>query len=212
MKLIPFLALFFCVSAQAHVPVLLLPVKGTPISSHYLGNSEVSRAVYSELTTAEDHFVVQWQVKKDEKTLIQLFTPSCRAIPQYEEFQPEGILLKGEAPWKVQGETNAAYVARLSSRALKRIGSSYPRGKRPVYEERYAKQTLWVGGEWRGKLKPGLYSLVVHAHRSGKGNFVLGMNEKEAWTPDLYKYVAEILAPINAGLCDPAGYSGKVQP
>jgi hypothetical protein len=94
---------------------------------------------------------------------------------------------------------------------VNRIGSSYSSGKRPVYEEKYAKQTLWVGGEWRGKLNAGLYSLVVHAKQNGKGNFVLGLNEKEAWTPDLYKYVADILPAINSGLCDPKGYSGKLK-
>lgn len=206
-----FLALF-AFTVEAHVPVLLLPIKGTPIASHYLGNSAVSRAVYAELTTESDLFVVQWLVKDSgEEALLQLFTPSCAGLPQYESFQPEALLLRGEAPWKVQGESHGAYVARLASRAVGQIGSSYSLGKRPVYEEPNAKQTLWVGGEWRGKLKAGLYSLVVHANRSGKGNFVLGLNEKEAWTRDLQKYVAEILPSINARLCSPAGFSGKVK-
>lgn len=210
--MIMFLFLFLLSAvAEAHVPALFQPIKGTPISSYYLSNSEVSRAVYSELTNEDDLFVVQWLVKNNNETLIQLFTPSCKNIPNYELFQPEALLFEGELPWKLQGETNSAYVARLASQSLQQIGSSFVQGKRPVYEETYAKQTLWVGGEWRGKLEAGLYSLVVHAKKSGKGNFVIGLNEKEAWIPDLYQYVAEILPAINAGLCDPAGFSGKLR-
>jgi len=61
-----------------------------------------------------------------------------------------------------------------------------------------------------GFLKPGIYSIAVYDSKSDRGTFTLGLNEKEAWTPDLWKYVAEVLPSISAGICNPKGFSGAI--
>ncbi len=204
------LLIFFCTNAFAHVPTLLWPVEGAPIAHHFLSRAEISRAVYTELTKANDLFVVSWWQNTAEPTLLQLFTPKCPNIPEYEKFQPSAILIRGEAPWKIQGESAEQYLTRLRAQALALLESNYPEGIRPVYEEKNAKQTLWIGAEWRGDLEAGLHTLLVYDKNGSAGNFVLGMNEKEDWNPDLYKYVGEILPKINQGLCRPTGFSGGI--
>lgn len=203
--------LIVSVMAQAHVPALLLPLKGTPISSYFVGKSQVSRAVYSELTESDDYFVVQFYVSPgNEKTRVQLLTPDCTALPQYEAFQPSAVIWKGDLTWKKQGETNAQYLHRLGSRATARLSSNFAPGQRPTFYEDASKQNFWVGADWRGRLKPGLYSIVVFNTSSAKGNFVLGLNEKEAWTPDLFRYAGEVMPLIAAGICSPSGFTGHL--
>ncbi|WP_413291111.1 hypothetical protein [Bdellovibrio sp. HCB337] len=205
------LSLILSSMAWAHVPVLLLPIKGTPITTYYVGNSSVSRAIYSELTNSGDFFVVNFLVTAgNEKSLIQMLTPVCSAIPRYESFQPSAMVFEGEAPWKNQGESNTDYINRLKAKAIARIESNFPVGSRPKYYEEFAKQYYWVGGEWRGNLKPGIYSIAVYDSKGDRGTFTLGLNEKEAWTPDLWKYVAEVLPSISAGICNPKGFSGAM--
>ena len=206
------LSLILISTAWAHVPALLLPIKATPITSYYIGNSKVSRAIYSELTNRDDFFVANFLVAKgNEKSLVQMLTPACSLIPRYERFQPSAMVIKGEAPWKNQGESNTDYINRLKAKAVARVESNFPAGARPQYYEEYSKQSFWVGGEWRGNLKPGLYSIVVYDSNGDRGTFTLGLNEKEAWTPDLWRYVAEILPLISAGICNPRGFSGAIQ-
>lgn len=205
------LLMLISVSASAHLPALLLPLKGSPISSYFLGKSHISRAVYSEITESDDFLVVQFNVKAGyEKNLVQLLTPVCVAIPQYEAFQPRAIVWKGDLTWKKQGETNKQYFDRLASRATAQVSSNFAPGTRPTYFEEFMKQSFWVGGEWRGRLKPGLYSIVVFDPSGAKGAFVLGLNEKEAFTPDLYKYAGEVTAQVAAGICSPTGFSGRL--
>lgn len=196
----------------AHVPALLLPIKGTPIASYFIGQSDISHAIYSELTEPQDYFVVQFEVKNYRKQLIQILTPVCKDIPAYEEYQPSVLVLRGDLPWKMNGETNTQFIARLKARALGKAESNFKKGERPQFYEEFGKQSYWVGGELHIRLNPGLYALVVFDRKNGTGTFSLGLNEKEAWTPDLYKYVGEILPKINAGLCDPKGFSGSIKP
>lgn len=199
-------------TAYGHVPALLLPIKGTPITSYFLGQSDISRAVYSELTQPEDFFVVQIDVKASEETSVDILTPVCQQIPSYEEFQPSVLILKGDLPWKQNGESNKNFMARLEKSSLGKVESNYKKGERPQFYEEFGKQSYWVGGKVRLKLDPGLYALVVFNTSQNKGNFTLGINEKESWTPDLYKYVAEIIPKISAGMCDPKGFSGLITP
>jgi hypothetical protein len=170
----------------------------------------VSRAVFSELTEPDDFFVVQFNVKKEARTLIQLFTPTCALIPSYERFQPKALLIKGDLPWKKQGETNQIFIQRLKQIAIAKVASNYPEGKRPTFYEDFGKQTYWVGGEWHGHLKEGLYAIIVFETQGHKGNILLGMNEKEAWTPDLFKYAGELMPIIGKKLCDPHGFTGRI--
>jgi hypothetical protein len=128
---------------------------------------------------------------------------SCR-------FQPRALLIKGDLPWKKQGETNQTFIQRLKQVAIAKVASSYPEGKRPIFYEDFGKQTYWVGGEWRGHLQEGLYAVVVFDNHGHKGNILLGMNEKEAWTPDLFKYAGELMPIIGKSLCDPHGFTGKI--
>lgn len=194
----------------AHIPSLLLPLKGTPISSYFLGQADVSRAVFSELTQVDDFIVLHFNVKDNEKTLIQLFTPYCDLIPRYEQFQPTAYLIKGDLPWKYQSESNQDFINRLGNISIAKVESSYLAGKRPKFYEDYSKLTYWVGGEWRGLLKNGLYAIVVFDAHKDRGNIVLAMNEKETWTPDLFKYAAEVMPVIAKGYCDPLGYTGNL--
>lgn len=206
-----FISLISTSVVWAHVPALLLPIKGTPITSYYIGNSNVSRAIYSELTKSGDFFVANFHVTKgNEKSLVQILTPACEAIPRYERFQPSAMVIKDEAPWKGQGESNIDYIKRLKAKAVALIESNFPPGKRPRYYEEHGNQYFWVGDEWRGNLKAGIYSVVVYDLSGDRGTFTLGLNEKEAWTPDLWKYVAEVLPSISAGICDPHGFSGAI--
>jgi hypothetical protein len=206
-----FLSLILMSVAWAHVPALLLPIKGTPITSYYIGNSEVSRAIYSELTNNGDFFVANFRVTRgNEKSLMQMFTPACGAIPRYERFQPSAMVIEDEVPWKEQGESNLNYINRLRGKAIVTVESNFAPGKRPQYYEEHGHQYYWVGGEWRGNLKPGMYSIVIYDLNGDRGTFTLGINEKEAWTPDLWKYVAEILPAISAGICNPKGFSGTI--
>lgn len=194
----------------AHVPALLLPIEGTPISSYFLGQSEISRAVYSELTRADDFFVIQFFAKSAGENSIEVLTPVCEQVPSYEEFQPSVLVLKGDLSWKVIDESNLNYIARLEADSIGKVESNFAKGERPQFFEEFAKQTYWVGGKLRIQLESGLYSLVVFNRTATKGNFTLGINEKESWTPDLYKYVSEVLPKISIGICDPKGFSGKL--
>lgn len=212
MKIFFYSVLMFCVSATAHVPALLLPLNGTPITSYFIGQSDISRAVYSELTRVDDFLVIHFNVKYgQEKTLVQILNPVCESIPQYERFQPSAFVLKGDIAWKRQGESNRQYINRLRYFAKATISSNFPPGSRPQFFEEFGKQNYWVGGEWRGRLRPGLYSIVVFDPATNKGNFVLGLNEKESWTPDLFRYAAEVGAQVAAGICNPKGFSGKLE-
>ena len=153
---------------------------------------------------------MQFFAKKGEKTSVQLFTPVCELIPKYERFQPSAYLISGDLPWKQQGESNQAYILRLKYMAVAKIESTYAEGKRPIFYEDFGKQNYWIGGEWRGLLEEGLYALVVFSEQNESGNILLGMNEKEDWTPDLFKYVDEVMPTIGKGLCDPHGFTGKI--
>lgn len=197
-------------TAWTHVPALLLPIKGTPVTSYFLGQIDVSRAVYSELTTTDDIFIAHFNVKPGAATSIEILTPVCEALPQYERFQPSVLLIRGDAPWKKQGESNAAYLERLRSVAIADIKSTYRKGQRPKFYEQFAKVEYWVGAKWKRVLKTGLYAVIVYDGGGGKGTFTLGLNEKEAWTPDLYAYTGEILPSILSGLCNPKGFTGRL--
>lgn len=193
-----------------HVPAVLLPLKGTPIASYFLGNAEISRGVYSELTETDDFFVAQFLVNYNSKTRVEILTAVCENIPQYELYQPTVFLVKGDLPWKKQGESNADYIKRLKRKAIATASSDYPEGKRPQFFERFESRYYWVGGIWKGDLWPGVYSMVVYDPKGNKGTFTIGLNEKESWTPDLYAYVGQVLPTIQAGICNPKGYSGKL--
>lgn len=210
MKKIILLGLLISGVAWGHVPTLLLPLKGTPISSYFIGNSEISRAIYSELTEPGDFFVAQFLVKGYSKSYVELLTPVCENIPQYEVYQPAVFLIKGDLPWKKQGESNQDYIGRIKRKALLIVKSSYSQGNRPQFFEEFEKRYYWVGGIWKGDLWPGLYTMVVYDPKGKNGVFTLGLNEKEDWTPDLYQYVREVLPSIVAGLCNPKGFSGKL--
>jgi hypothetical protein len=207
-KLFISLALVVCSNAFGHIPVLLLPLKGTPIASYFIGNFDVSRAIYSELTEPHDFFVAQFYVKKAQVNTIEILTPVCLQVPSSEFYQPSVLILKGDLPWKKNGETDKQFINRLQKIALGTAESHYKKGERPQFFEDFGKQYYWVGGKLRLSLKPGLYALVVFNNDSNKGNFTLGINEKENWTPDLYKYVSELLPKISAGICDPKGFTG----
>lgn len=210
MKTIILIGLLLSEVSWGHVPVLLLPLKGTPISSYFIGNSAISHAIYSELTKPGDFFIAQFLVKDEEKTHLELLTPVCENIPQYELFQPTVFLIKGDLPWKKQGESNKDFIKRLKRKAILIVGSRYSEGNRPKFYEEFGKQYYWVGGVWDGDLWPGLYSMVVFDPKGNKGTFTLGLNEKESWTPDLYGYVGEVLPAISSGLCNPKGFTGKL--
>lgn len=199
-----------CLTASGHIPVLVLPMKGTPMTSYFVGQSIISRAIYSELTLARDYFVIQFFVKSMGENSFEMLTPVCPQVPSYEEFQPSVLVLKGDLPWKNNAESNGDYIIRLEKKALGKLESNYKSGERPQFYEEFGNQNYWVGGKLRLKLRPGLYALVVYNTSAHKGNFTLGINEKEAFTPDIYKYVAEVLPIISAGICDPKGFSGNV--
>lgn len=201
---------FLCYQAWGHVPALLLPIHGTPITSYFIGQSDVSHAVYSELTHSGDYFVVQFSANTAEESLIEILTPVCPCIPSYESFQPSILILKGDLPWRNNGETNKNFISRLEKMAVAKVESNYAKGQRPQFYEEFGKQKYWVGGSLRTKLDPGLYALVVYNMDQNKGNFTIGLNEKESWTPDLYKYSAQVVARIASGICNPKGFTGKL--
>jgi hypothetical protein len=213
MRMLPtFICLVISYSAWSHVPALLLPIKGTPITSYYIGQSDISRALYSELTQADDYLVVQFYVNTMGENSIELLTPVCQKIPSYEDFQPSVLILKGDVPWKINGESSKDFISRVEKMALGKAESNYAKGQRPQFYEEFGKQNYWVGGKLRMTLQPGLYALLVYNKTATKGNFTLGINEKEIWTPDLYRYVGEVLPKITAGICDPKGFSGSIAP
>jgi hypothetical protein len=199
-----------CFAAWGHIPALLLPIQGTPVSSYFIGSVDISRAIYSELTQAQDFFVVQFFVQSNQENSFEILTPVCQQVPSYEEFQPSAFILKGDLAWKNNAETNADYLIRLEKMSLGKVESAYKKGERPQFYEEFGKQSYWVGGKLRLKLEAGLYALVVFNKTMAKGNFTLGINEKESFTPDIYKYVAEVLPKISAGICNPNGFSGAV--
>ena len=199
-----------CFTAWGHIPTLVLPIKGTPITSYFIGEADISRAIYSELTLAQDYFVVQFSLKSKQENSFEILTPVCQQVPSSEEFQPSALIIKGDLPWKNNAETNADYIARLEKLSIGKVESNYKVGERPQFYEEFGKQNYWVGGKLSLKLKAGLYALVVFSNSTAKGNFTLGINEKESFTPDIYKYVAEVLQKISAGICNPKGFSGSV--
>lgn len=209
-KILLIMSIFISLIANAHVPTLLLPIDGPPVASYFLTQSAISRAVYSELTTSQSIFVVQFEVKPGEKTLVQVFTPVCPGLPNYEEFQPTALVIKGDLPWKLQGESNRKFIQRLQKNSAAVAESNYPIGKRPRFHEDFANVDYWVGGEWRGQLAPGLYAIVIFSPDKNKGVFSLGVNEKEDWNKDLFQYARSIIPKINSGLCNPRGFTGKL--
>ena len=117
-------------SALAHVPALLLPLKGTPITSYFLGQSDISRAIYSELTLPGDLFIAHFSVAKgNEPSLVQILVPVCQNLPQYERFQPSVFIIKGDLPWKNQGETNAEFAQRIEAGAVVKAASRFQPGQ-----------------------------------------------------------------------------------
>ncbi|GEM_PF-5008511 len=205
-----FIAILSFSSLEAHIPSLLLPIEGPPISSFFVNNSDISRTIFSELTNKEDFFVVTMFVKPRMKMLVQVLTPKCENIPRYEKYQPSALIIRGELPWKKQGETNKLYISRIKKLAIRKIETNFADGNRPQFYEEFAQMTYWVGGSWRGRLHPGLYSIVIYDKSGDIGNFNLSLNEKEKWTPDLYNYVSKILPIIKAGFCNPKGFSGNL--
>lgn len=206
------LSFLTCGIVWGHVPSLLLPIKGTPIASYFIGQIEISRAIYSELTQSEDFFILYFNNNGSAETSIEVLTPVCPQIPSYEEFQPSVLILKGDLPWKTNGESNKDFIARLEKLSSGRVESNYKKGERPQYYEEYGKHTYWVGGKKRLKLEAGLYALVVYNTGLGKGNFTIGINENESWTSDLYKYAGDIITKISEGMCSPKGFSGTLKP
>jgi hypothetical protein len=199
-----------CFTAWGHIPALVLPIKGTPMTSYFVGEADTSRAIYSELTQAQDYFVIQFFVKSEKENSFEILTPVCQQVPSYEEFQPSVLVIKGDLPWRNNAETSTDYIGRLEKVSIGKVESTYKAGERPQFYEEYGKQNYWVGGKLRLTLKAGLYALVVFNSSTAKGNFTLGINEKESFTPDIYKYVAEVLPKISAGICNPRGFSGTV--
>jgi hypothetical protein len=197
-------------NAAGHIPVLLLPLQDSPVSSYFIGQSSVSRAIYSELTNIDDFFVMTMIAEPDQKTLIQLLTPVCESLPRYEKYQPTALIIRGDLPWKFQGESNKIYLSRLSSLSLVAVSSNFELGSRPKFYEEFGETYYWIGGEWGGSLDQGLYSVVVFDSNGDKGNFNISINEKEEWTPDLYKYVEKILPVIKKGFCNPNGFTGEL--
>ncbi len=210
-KLFIILVLVTCsIAARSHIPTLLLPIKGTPIASYFIGQADISRAIYSELTATGDYFVVQFNVKNLQENSFEILTPVCPLIPNNEIYQPSVLILEGDLPWKKNGESNVDYLNRLEKIAVGKVESHFVVGSRPQFYEEFAKQYYWVGGKLKLSLESGLYALVVFNKGNGRGNFTVGINEKESWTPDLYKYVSEILPKISAGICNPKGFSGHI--
>jgi hypothetical protein len=203
-----------CLTATGHIPALLLPIKGTPMASYFIGQVDISRAIYSELNIEQEFFVAQFSVGLSVNNItensFEILTPVCQQVPSYEEFQPSVLILKGDLPWKNNAETNNDYIIRLEKLSIGKLQSSYKSGERPQFYEEFGKQNYWVGGKLRLKLEAGLYALVVFNSNKTNGNFILGINEKESFTPDIYKYVGEILPKISAGICDPKGFSGSI--
>ncbi len=195
-------------AAWGHIPVLVMPIKGTPMTSYFIGQADISRAIYSELSMAQDYLVVQFYVRTKSVNSFEVLTPVCQQVPNYEKFQPSVLIVKGDLPWKKDGESSAEYLVRLEKVSIGRLESNYKPGERPQFYEEFGKQNYWVGGKLRVELKAGLYALVVFDRNSSTGNFTLGINEKESFTPDIYKYVGEVLPKISAGICDPRGFSG----
>jgi hypothetical protein len=142
--------------------------------------------------------------------LVQVLTPKCENISKYEKYQPSALIIRGQLPWKKQGETNKSYITRLKKLAIRKIETNFSEGDRPQFYEEFAQMTYWVGGSWSGRLHPGLYSIVIFDKNGDTGNFNLSLNEKEKWTPDLYNYVSKILPIIKAGFCNPKGFSGNL--
>jgi hypothetical protein len=204
--------MFSSFSAWAHVPALLPPILGTPMTSYFIGQSDISHAVYSELTQAGDFFVLNFEVKSaNEDTKIEILVPFCANLPEYETFQPNALILKGDIPWKVQGESNVTFMERLKAVAVAQIGTSFKVGGRPKFYEEFSKQHYWVGEKWKERLVPGLYAIVVYDPAGRTGNFTVGLNEKEAWTPDLYAYAGVVVSKIQAGICSPQGFTGNLK-
>lgn len=210
MKSLLILLLFYISNLSAHVPLLLPPLDSFPMSSFYIGQSDISRTIYSELTLKDSYVVLNLTIKESQETLIDIFTPHCKNIPQYEIFQPTTLVIKGDLPWKFQGESNKDYLLRLENRSIISVDSNYVQGARPKYYEEHAKMYYWIGAKWEGKLEGGLYSIVIFDRNGHKGNFNFSMNKKEDWTPDLFRYVEEVLPKIKKGFCHPKGYSGSL--
>ncbi len=211
LKILFIMSILISVNANAHVPVLLLPREGLPVASYFLTQSDISRAVYSELTSSQNIFVVQLEIKPNEKTLLQVLTPVCPRLPQYEEYQPTAFVIKGDLPWKLQGESNKNFIQRLLKNSVAVAESSFPVGKRPKFHETFANVDYWAGGEWRGQLAPGLYAIVVYSPDNNKGVFSLGLNDKESWNEDLFEYARTTVPKINSGLCNRRGFTGKLK-
>lgn len=197
--------------ASAHIPVVLPPIDAPPIASYFLDHSEISHAIYSELTDPGDLFVLHLEVKAGVPTVIQMLTPVCSNLPGHEAFQPGVLVLTGDLPWRRPGERSEPYLARLRRAAIVDIESHYPRGERPQFYEPFGQQSYWVGGQWRGQLPPGPYTLIVYSPERSTGTFTLGINEREAWTPMLFQYTARVLPAIRRGSCAPGGFTGRLR-
>lgn len=194
----------------AHIPVLVKDEPTFPVQATYLGRGEISRAVYSELSTKDSFGLYVFTLTSRQKATLSVLAPYCSGVPYYETFQPTAILIKGEMPWPVQGPAvTKVFLNSLRSQALMVSESSYAIGKRPINGDSGTK--WWEGQQVTRDLEPGLYTVIVWSPLGMSGNYILGLQDKENWTPAVSAFVSRALPQIKKDYCSTQGYSGTLQ-
>lgn len=213
--------LFLTLPAWAHVPMLLPSLGNSALAGYFIGQGEISRAIFSELSESNDIAFYTFSLPTKTRGAVNILTPLCekgdplspQSIPYYETFQPTALLLEGSAPLIETRESHANYLSRLRSMALQIVSSNYPSGLRPKMpkaENEHSPFSYWVGGKSKRELPPGLYTVVVYDAQGKVGNYVLGLQQAEVWNPVITDYVKAIVPKITPHFCDPAGFSGTL--
>ncbi len=218
-KFPPILLLAVTSPLFAHIPVLAPETGDLSLHSYYISNSKLSRAVYSDLESEKDFDFYTLNLSEESEGTLQVLIPKCIAgveeskfnIPYYEAFQPTALLMAGEVRIKDIGETKEQYVSFLKQNAVLIASSAFKVGERPSSTDPEARQTWWLGGMVDGaKLGAGLYTVVVFDETGMAGNYVLGMQKGEGFTPTIIDFIKSNQERISSGYCSPEGFSKKI--
>lgn len=218
-KFSPLLLLAVTSPLFAHIPVLAPETGDLSLHSYYISNSKLSRAVYSDLESEKDFDFYTFNLSEASEGTLQVLVPKCIAgveeskfdIPYYEAFQPTALLMAGEIRIKDINETKEQYVSFLKKNAVVVASSTFKVGQRPSSTDPDARQTWWLGGKVDGaKLGAGLYTVVVFDETGMPGNYVIGLQKEEGFTPTIIDFIKSNQNTISNGFCSPKGFSEKI--
>lgn len=198
MKAVLFLTFICCSwSAAATIPVLSVNHSGFPTQAVYLGKGDISRAVFSELSSDTDLGIYVFTLAEKHAVKLNVLSPFCENLPAYETKQPIAMILPGEMAWPEEFPIARATLSSFQQQALMVSQSQFQMGTRPQGESGDFK--WWAGTEVMKTLDPGLYTLVVWSPSGQIGNYLLTLQGNEMNTASATAAAAHVMPQIKKG-------------